>query len=498
MMMHFETLDVSSGSEDGDVPPADIAYAEDKLTMGDLQPVLFAKNRCSGLDDDSAKEHFQKCVRIAITKIKAKPNLDKSKIKAAAANIKRLNKFDWSEDGAWGLYWENLRLKRLRTRNQVKRLAEGEESLTESVKKARTAERRSNKDDIKMQDLLSSGAWKLVPTSLGPKTPLVSVLEQISQTLKPHAPFENHFVGNRQIPQMLAKSYAALNDQRFAATFPEHCSHYLGQLFAELDSQKVEMWEEIIAKLELPEDETNAKLLQLVQKTFAEFPRAFCRDDNPLKNASTLEANHLQQFVHPIFREAMFRFGRGAVWHAGGISHEFFVEREKADGVATVPGRNNIPLAYFEGARPIATQRKKKQDSEKIARNLVSALAGSIESLGRQQRRVPDVVRVYGAQSAGQHLVVSVLEHHGRCLVRFFREVRSAHRLSVPVGGTLFLHQVDQASVPVQTHDVLLFAELYACIASLAVSKVAREPSLFARERGSRKHPFRRCTLDAL
>ncbi|KAJ3181242.1 hypothetical protein HDU87_001371 [Geranomyces variabilis] len=64
------------------------------------------------------------------------------------------------------------------------------------------------------------------------------------------------------------------------------------------------------------------------------------------------------------------------------------------------------------------------------------------------QRRVSDLVQVFGAQSAGQHLVVSVLEHHG---------------------GALFLHQVDQASVPVQTHDVLLFAELYTCIASLAM-----------------------------
>ncbi|KAI8590728.1 hypothetical protein BDZ88DRAFT_506012 [Geranomyces variabilis] len=103
-------------------------------------------------------------------------------------------------------------------------------------------------------------------------------------------------------------------------------------------------------------------------------------------------------------------------------------EREKADGVATVPGQNDILLAHFEDARPIATQRKKREDLEKIARNLV-----------------------YGAQSAGQYLVVSVLEHHG---------------------GALFLHQVDQASIPVQTHDVLLFAELYTCRSEIDTTRV--------------------------
>ncbi|KAJ3148560.1 hypothetical protein HDU89_004657 [Geranomyces variabilis] len=174
-----------------------------------------------------------------------------------------------------------------------------------------------------MQDLLSSGAWKLVPTSSGPTTPWMSVLERIAQTLIPRAPpGDTQIIDLRtsspqtgKIPKPLAETYAALNDQRFAAAFPEHCAQYL--------------------------------------------------------------------------------------------------EREKADGVAAVPGRKDIPLAYFEGARPIATQRKKREDSERIARNLVSALTGTIESLGRQQWRVPDLVQVYSAQSAGQYLVVTVLEHHG-------------------------------------------------------------------------------------
>ncbi|KAJ3159000.1 hypothetical protein HDU86_002169 [Geranomyces michiganensis] len=202
---------------------------------GDLTPVAFAKYRCTGLDEKTAKEQFQKCVRIAIAKIKRIPNLAKPKMKAAAANI-------WSEDNnAWGLYWENLRLKRLRTRNQLKRLAHGEESLTESVKKARTMEQRSRKDDTMMHDLLSSGAWKLVPISSGPTTPWVSALEQIAQTLMPDAqPKYTQVIDVRttspeigKFPRTLAESYAALNDER----------------------------EEIVAKMEQPEDQTNAKLL---------------------------------------------------------------------------------------------------------------------------------------------------------------------------------------------------------------------------------------------
>ncbi|KAI9096510.1 hypothetical protein DFS34DRAFT_623096 [Phlyctochytrium arcticum] len=90
--------------------------------------------------------------------------------------------------------------------------------------------------------------------------------------------------------------------------------------------------------------------------------RAFANPQNPLKNCQTLECDHLNTFVHPIFRETCHYFANQTTWQAGEISNTFFLERTKADGVAVLRDRDNLPLAYFEGSRPKPLKKKHSED----------------------------------------------------------------------------------------------------------------------------------------
>ncbi|KAJ3158366.1 hypothetical protein HDU86_002832 [Geranomyces michiganensis] len=113
--------------------------------------------------------------------------------------------------------------------------------------------------------------------------------------------------------------------------------------------------------------------------------RAIERDDDPLKSRSTLEAEHLGTYIHPIFRESCHRFAHGTVWRSEEIAADYSVRKEKADGIAVVKNRDDLPIGYFEGARPVPRKGKTAADGEKVLSNELDI------KVGRDQLR-PDIL----------------------------------------------------------------------------------------------------------
>ncbi|KAJ3249323.1 hypothetical protein HDU77_007787 [Chytriomyces hyalinus] len=131
--------------------------------------------------------------------------------------------------------------------------------------------------------------------------------------------------------------------------------------------------------------------LELVQATFPIFIRAFSDPSNPLQNANATESEFLNEFIHPLLKESVFRF---------------------ADGVAKLL-KGDFPLAYFEGARLsvlLGNKRKKEYDGAKIRRNCVSILQQTVIEMLRLKKRVPLQLQSFGAQFFDGKLIFTVVD----------------------------------------------------------------------------------------
>ncbi|KAJ3178875.1 hypothetical protein HDU85_005072 [Gaertneriomyces sp. JEL0708] len=445
-----------SGSEAGDPPPinpVDLAYVKNKMAQDLFDPVMFGR-RCYWDENDRsrAQSYIHDCVKATIDELN-KQQTTKHKLKMVARNVARLQTYDWnSPSGPWGKYWEAVEIKAKMRHNSPKRLAEADEALTENTKRVRNANKGTQPKGDDWRSALKSQIWSFIPrladttTTDSWRESLIEIGKQFDTTGEILIDLRTSSPQLHSLSMEMIEKYGESLDQRFEVLPPEARS-LLERIFEGLENVDVRMWEESVNKLEQPDSQPLANILRMVRQTLPVFCRAFARDNNPLKSRETLEAEHLGTYIHPIFREACHRFAYGTVWRHGEASADFFVKRQKADGVAVVKNRDNIPIGYFEGSRPVFGKSKRKADGDKILQNLTSIYSNTVQTLLVTRRRVPDMLMIFGAQAIGLEVVCSVIEYHDH----------------------LFLHEFDQAIVPAQSSDALLFIDLYQCIISWAL-----------------------------
>ncbi|KAJ3176638.1 hypothetical protein HDU87_004966 [Geranomyces variabilis] len=375
-------------------------------------------------------------------------------------NIRSLARYDWTMEGeeisSWGRFWKDLGASEeadLNGRqNRRKRKAAADDELTEGVQSIRTkVARRSAAKESGWWTVLKSGAFSQIPT--GPARPWIDILAELGQAASTSDPDRTSILDLRtrsadlaRIPPSIFKEYSGAVDEEFAFGFTEQGRQCLGNIFSALSMIDLADWENHLVTLDVPESPICKHLTEMVKLTLPAFCRAFV---TKASDKTVLEAQHLHTYVHPLFREAFFRFGQKARWECGEISSDYFVQRTKADGVGVFPGRDAFPLAYFEGSRPVPTKDKADADSQKILQNLVTALDGTIKTLASTRRRVPHGMRIFGAQSIAMEVITSMLEYND---------------------GVLFLHEIDQAHVPVNEGEVMLFVNLYELVCSFAMA----------------------------
>ncbi len=88
--------------------------------------------------------------------------------------------------------------------------------------------------------------------------------------------------------------------------------------------------------------------------------------------------------------------------------------KTRADGVATMAGRD-LPLAYFEGSRPVASAAKHLADLTKIQANAVAILRQTVVDLTMWKKRVPKNLRTFTAQHWNGNISLNVLECYEIC-----------------------------------------------------------------------------------
>ncbi|KAJ3154884.1 hypothetical protein HDU86_004589 [Geranomyces michiganensis] len=249
-----------------------------------------------------------------------------------------------------------------------------------------------------------------------------------------------------KLPEEIVLTYAQELDQRFPEILPTEIRTLVESMFGDLKERDVAEWENILEqkKVETTEAMSHA-VLEVISKTIGVL--AFVRDDNPLRSRDTLEMEHLQTYIHPVFREACFHFANGALWRSGEVGNDFFVSRQKADGVAVINNRDKLPLGYFEGSRVVAKKVKQHEDAQKILENLASILGRTAQTLAESRRRIPANLYTFGGQCYNLQLRLYIMEYD----------------------GALFLHDYEQANIPAQPTDAMLFVNFYLAIISWTI-----------------------------
>ncbi|KAJ3144037.1 hypothetical protein HDU89_000724 [Geranomyces variabilis] len=448
------TIDVSSGEENNECDSVHLKYAREKLFSNELRPVLFARQcKFAANANNQAQEYMAKVVKAiadeARTDDKRPP---KQKLVNMKKNVKWLQTYDWeSLDGEWQTFWQNRQIIASRRLNDLKRLQEGDEELTNSVKRARQMRSALEAPAKATEDLLRLRMWSLVPS--GTASP--DVYNELNALFTSADENTVRVIDLRTsessdillLSDDLGSAYGAMLDNWFDNLLSEDVRSTLEQFFSKVRHLEASKCEAELNALTEQGSSDAQKMVAVVKATLPVFFRAFARDDNPLKSASTLEAEHLHTFIHPIIRECCARFAPRVVWRGGEIPSEYFVSKNKADGVGMLTGREKVPLAYFEGSRAVASAKKGAADEEKIAMNLAHIFASTVKKLLASRQRLADELLFLGAQSIGLRVICSVMEYRGQ----------------------LYLHEFNSANVPAQASEALMFVSLYECLAGWTV-----------------------------
>ncbi|KAJ3146543.1 hypothetical protein HDU86_008475 [Geranomyces michiganensis] len=151
--------------------------------------------------------------------------------------------------------------------------------------------------------------------------------------------------------------------------------------------------------------------LKVVKATVPGFLREFASPTNCFRDATTLECEVLLQFIHPLFKEAVFVFAQQTKWVSGEIGSEYLKGLTKADGLGIAPTNDDIPVCYFEGTRVrVRNSAKKKADADKLLDNGQHILRTIWQKLTESKRRLPAKLLLGTAQSYQTDIHLNVLE----------------------------------------------------------------------------------------
>ncbi|KAI8588914.1 hypothetical protein BDZ88DRAFT_475945 [Geranomyces variabilis] len=161
------------------------------------------------------------------------------------------------------------------------------------------------------------------------------------------------------------------------ALVPAEATSLLENVFETLEKLKVGDREKWISEKDVPAKPIRADAMAVVKQTLPAYCRAFTRDMNPLHDVTTLEAEHLNTLIHPIFRECAHRFGQ-TIWKCGEISSEFFIKPFVDD-----TNLDDLMLTFLSG-----NTKRLSQGDEELTENTAKARKKST----RASEKVDDIL----------------------------------------------------------------------------------------------------------
>ncbi|KAJ3114537.1 hypothetical protein HK100_001631 [Physocladia obscura] len=336
---------------------------------------------------------------------------------------------------SWNKHWEQQKNKELKEIARKRTAVEAEQHLADSVSEIReniVAERAAKKGRVTRQ---LDSVLRIIPKTSASNN-LPDVLKHVGAVF--HDCEDSSFcriVDLRttnsaifeSVPSDIMDSYGTWLEEQWSQPVNRDITDFLETVFEPLETIDVNDWESHIAGLENAKVSHHCSALALVKKTIPNFCRAFLDPLAPLQNGQALECYILNDFIHPLFRESVFLFGNKTRWISGEVPCNFFENKNRADGVAMMPGRE-LPIAYFEGARPNASNRKGTNDDEKIMKNSISIMRNTVLSLVNRKCRFPSKVGTFAAQFFDGVLRLSVILLGD--MTAMFESAKSQARLS--------------------------------------------------------------------
>ncbi|RUP06337.1 hypothetical protein BC936DRAFT_140396 [Jimgerdemannia flammicorona] len=131
---------------------------------------------------------------------------------------------------------------------------------------------------------------------------------------------------------------------------------------------------------------------------------------SPLRDVSTLEGVHLNQFVHPVIDSVLWIFAK-INYIYGEIPFKGL--KIRADGVGLLNDVVNYPLVCGEGARPAASQKKKIDDDIKNAKTMTSLYKQIVLSEADARKQLFLDLRIYGWTAFKVDVSLTMLDFRG-------------------------------------------------------------------------------------
>ncbi|RIA92094.1 hypothetical protein C1645_765926 [Glomus cerebriforme] len=163
------------------------------------------------------------------------------------------------------------------------------------------------------------------------------------------------------------------------------------------------------------DSEMIANTKKLMKETLPKFLKAFSLAAlNPLRDITTLEKPHLNQFVHPIIDSALWIFAR-VNYIYGEIPLKGLKTKIRADGVGFLNDVINYPMVCGEGARPGASS---VDDDVKNARSMAELYNHIVISEADARRQLFTDLRTYGITAFKTEVSLSMMDF--RSIYRLF------------------------------------------------------------------------------
>ncbi|KAI9329539.1 hypothetical protein BDR26DRAFT_872306 [Obelidium mucronatum] len=484
-------VELSADEGDADTPLDDerlSTYALKAMKTGTFNIGLFLKyGNFTSKQQHEALLSLHAVMQYANKKRQELPEDPKRRVKHA---LKKLNSLKLDDEGGeWLSHWELIKVKEAKVVNRRKREFEADGILTATVAKVRKEEQNLLQKAKKPRLLLIEHIKQIIVKPLSGDIPacLVSISAYL-RTLGPCDASQSLLIDLRRnnvdifssIPPETIIEYTEYITDRWDATSPPGIQDFLCGLFNGMAVIDRSTWSEYLENFRIPKTFvgicfTNA--LKVIKITFPNFIRALLDPTAPLQDNSILESRMLNDFIHPLFKESLFLFGNETVWHSGEIPHAYFVHLTRADGVGKMRGKD-LPIAYFEGARPASRHQKGVADDMKIRANCVSILRQEVVDIESLRKKMPATLRTFGAQYFNNRLSFCVAD----CL------------------DNVFLHTFDEVSVPRNTSEIRGFADLYETMfgwSAMVGDMVATFETAEHQQRRSRKSFFNSFTAMA-
>ncbi|KAJ3205894.1 hypothetical protein HDU82_004894 [Entophlyctis luteolus] len=365
------------------------------------------------------------------------------------SSLKRMNSFvtDESPSSGWNIFWAEKKDRELEIEERLRRKRKIISLVNEEVIQV------ADEQHTKLQKRALKGHCLIpqVPKIL--QTNAVTVPEQL-QTVSESVLSENEHMSRifdfnsdnclSQIPFDVFSNYTDYI-QNMCINYPNRpILEYTKSTFAPLKLMPVDLRDAYFKDLAVPNLEIEKKALAVIKTTIPAL--SFQDPKAPLQNSGTLECDFLNSYIHPLFKECLYEFGGKTGWVSGEIPHEYFIGKTRADGVATMVGRD-LPLAYFEGSRPVAAAAKHIADLTKIQANAVAILRQTVVDLTMWKKRVPENLRTFTAQHWNGNISLNVLECY----------------------DDVYIHNFDTVQIPKCSADYFMFENLYNAIIGWSV-----------------------------